>query len=129
MEILRYIFLGVAGQDLRITDDLAAERCGLDLLPQSISLRLEGTISALGVATSVRDRLTGASTTGATTASTDSGTEAVHNAVDVRVGLERTGTGVVACVECIGVLRQGLGGVSGKVDAAIQTKKKKNQRR
>lgn len=77
---------------MRVANDLAAQGGRLDLLPQSISLRLECAISALGVAAGVGNSLADARATSATTTGTDRSAEAVHNAIDVGVSLKSTGT-------------------------------------
>ena len=118
--IQRTILETVGRQHLGITNDAAAQGGGFNLFPESIGLRLESAVSTARITTGWAETLKRASTTNASTTSTDSCTQAVDDTVDVRVGLQGTGAGVIACVQRIAVLGQGLGGISGEVDGISQ---------
>ena len=115
--IQRTILETVGRQHLGITNDAAAQGGGLDLVPESIGLRLESAVSTARITTGWAETLKRASTTNASTSGTNSCTQTVDDTVDVRIGLQSTGAGVIACVQRIAVLGQGLGGIGGKVDS------------
>jgi len=118
--IQRTILETVGRQHLSITNDAAAQGGGLNLLPERIGLRLESAVSTARISTGWAETLKRASTTNASTASTNSCTQAVNDAVDVRISLQGAGAGIIACVQRIAVLGQGLGGIGGEVDGVSQ---------